>query len=158
MRPHNRLQKYENEGKERLINLLIFVKHCLFFVNDFAFMLKEPISVGIGDSAEQFTEHGFGHLQSDRFTVGGKEGQLLFGGVDIEHRGEIGNVLSSQPLEGVRMADGEPLKTLLDAREAKGHHEVGASDVVHMGVVVVSHKVKRLVEVDNEQFIMQTQA
>jgi hypothetical protein len=158
MRPHNRLQKYENEGKERLTNLTIFVKPYQFFVNDFAFMLKEPISVGIGDSTEQFTEHGFGHLQGERFTIGGKEGQLLFGSVDIEHGGEINNVLSSQPLEGVRMADGKPLKTLLDARKAKGHHEVGASDVVHMGIVVIGHEVERLVEVDDEQFIMQTQA
>lgn len=78
------------------------------------------------EGVDEVAEDGFGDLEADALAGVGEERQLLFGGVDVDHGGEVDDVFPAKAEEGMGIVDGKEGEALFDAGKSEGDHEVGA--------------------------------
>lgn len=71
---------------------------------------------------------------------------------------EVDDILPSYTPKRMWGIDGEHGKPLFYARESEWHHESGAIEVIHMGVMVISHEIKCLGEIYHVELIMHVKA
>lgn len=113
-----------------------------------------------GNGLKQVAQHRLGDLQALRFALfvaAGQEGQGLFGDVDAVDGQRIDDILAAQPLERVGHVVGQLDETLLNARQTERQHKACAVGIKHVRVVVVGHKIERLLQIDQVELVVEVQ-
>ena len=154
------MQRYTNRVKLVFELSMLFAKHAFYFAkfHPRLLTLRE-----FGNMPSLFPQHfdeaaenGFGDMEFYVAACDVGEGEGLLDGADAADEVKVDDVFATKPDKTelrLRVAS----DAVFDVAQAKGHHEVGATGVVDVRIVVVGLHIDDLGEVDDIQFVVGTQ-